>query len=166
MNNAEESDRSQDRLRLPLRNSLLSTSHTDLDYHLLIQVRRDLDSALGNSPVSATLIPVLVRIFLMMRASNFDAILASSWSSSESRSCLRRAVLSNINHRPNTVSVNGVDNTKYIHKLRETCPFRSGICRSAQKDISIWWRMSHKCRPAERSPHTSAEVKKWHAENG
>lgn len=149
MNNAEETDRSQDRLRLPFQNSLLSPSYTDLDYQFLIQIRRDLDPALGNSPVSATLIPVLVRIFLMMRASHFDAILASSWSSSESRSCLRRAVLSNINHRPNTVSVSGFDKTKYIHKLRETCPFRSGICRSAQIDISMWWRMSHKRRPAE-----------------
>lgn len=33
--------------------------------------------------------------------------------------------MSNIRHSPNTMSVKGVDNTKYIHRLRDTCPFTS-----------------------------------------
>lgn len=166
MNNAGERDLGLDRLRFLVQYSVLSASHSDLNFHLLNQVRGGLDPAPGNSPVSATLMPVLVRIFLMMRASSFDAILASSWSSSVSSSCLRRAVLSNINHSPNTVSVSGVDNTKYIHRLRDTCPFRSDICQSAQTAISIRWKISYECRLAEGSPHTSAEVKEWHAKNG
>lgn len=85
---------------------------------------------MGN--VSATLMPVLMLILLMIRASRSDAIFASFWSSSAPRACFRRAVLSNRNHSPKTVSVRGVDKTKYIHKLRDTCPFKSGGGGSAQ----------------------------------
>lgn len=116
--------------------------------------------------VPVTLPPVLVPNFLLIRPSSFDDILASSCSSSVSRSCFCRAVLSNINHSPNTVSVRGIDNAKYIHKLRDTCPFKSGVSGSVQGQMYMRWETPPESWLAEKSLHTGTEVKERHTENG
>lgn len=73
-----------------------------------------------------------------------------------------------MNHSPNTASVRGADNTKYIQRLRDTGPFKSGRYGLGQM---IWLVEGGGVAVAEMTarsklPRTFTEVEERHAEDG